>query len=98
MFKYVVKKKNFLATLMCFSLLTVTAAVVIPDSPAQAFNNGKKAEKIGKVKSRSKDHNKNRKKPDRPIKDVPEPLTILGSAMALGLGGLCKKEYDKKQK
>jgi hypothetical protein len=29
---------------------------------------------------------------------VPEPLTILGSAMALGFGGLFKKEYSKKQK
>lgn len=29
---------------------------------------------------------------------VPEPLTILGSAVALGFGGLLKKEYSKKHK
>lgn len=29
---------------------------------------------------------------------VPEPLTILGSATALGIGGLLKREHSKKQK
>lgn len=29
---------------------------------------------------------------------VPEPLTILGSSMALGFGALFKKEYSRKQK
>lgn len=29
---------------------------------------------------------------------VPEPLTILGSGMALGVGALFKKEYSRKQK
>jgi hypothetical protein len=32
------------------------------------------------------------------IKTVPEPLTILGSGMALGFGTLFKKEYSRKQK
>ncbi len=32
------------------------------------------------------------------VEDVPEPLTILGSVMALGFGGFFKKEYAKKQK
>ncbi|MEQ9553052.1 MAG: PEP-CTERM sorting domain-containing protein [Coleofasciculus sp. G3-WIS-01] len=32
------------------------------------------------------------------VATVPEPLTILGSGLALGFGGLLKKEYDKKQK
>jgi len=31
-------------------------------------------------------------------KAVPEPLTILGSGVALGFGVLFKKEYSKKQK
>lgn len=31
-------------------------------------------------------------------KPVPEPLTILGSSMALGFGALFKKEYSRKQK
>lgn len=31
-------------------------------------------------------------------KTVPEPLTILGSSMALGFGALFKKEYSRKQK
>jgi hypothetical protein len=30
--------------------------------------------------------------------DVPEPFTILGTAMAFGFSGLCKGEYDKKKK
>ncbi|MEM6398772.1 MAG: PEP-CTERM sorting domain-containing protein [Cyanobacteria bacterium P01_D01_bin.116] len=30
--------------------------------------------------------------------EVPEPLTILGSAAAFGIGGLFKKQYSKKQK
>ncbi|MEQ8537772.1 MAG: PEP-CTERM sorting domain-containing protein [Coleofasciculus sp. D1-CHI-01] len=29
---------------------------------------------------------------------VPEPLTILGSATALGFGGLLKRQHSKKQK
>jgi hypothetical protein len=29
---------------------------------------------------------------------VPEPLTILGSATALGIGGLLKREHSRKQK
>lgn len=32
------------------------------------------------------------------INDVPEPLTILGSATALGFGALLKREYAKKHK
>ncbi|MEQ9485145.1 PEP-CTERM sorting domain-containing protein [Coleofasciculus sp. F4-SAH-05] len=32
------------------------------------------------------------------VENVPEPLTILGSATALGIGGLLKKESSKKQK
>ncbi|MEQ9670373.1 PEP-CTERM sorting domain-containing protein [Coleofasciculus sp. G2-EDA-02] len=35
---------------------------------------------------------------DSLVATVPEPLTILGSGLALGFGGLLKKEYDKKQK
>jgi hypothetical protein len=31
------------------------------------------------------------------VATVPEPLTLLGSAIALGLGTVLKKEYDKKQ-
>jgi hypothetical protein len=30
------------------------------------------------------------------VATVPEPLTLLGSAIALGLGTVLKKEYDKK--
>ena len=33
-----------------------------------------------------------------PGKSVPEPLTILGSATALGFGALLKREHSKKQK
>ncbi|MGL5081257.1 MAG: PEP-CTERM sorting domain-containing protein [Microcoleaceae cyanobacterium] len=32
------------------------------------------------------------------VEAVPEPLTILGTGMALGFGGLFKKELDKKKK
>jgi hypothetical protein len=32
------------------------------------------------------------------VTDVPEPLTILGSGIALGFGALFKKEYSRKQK
>jgi len=35
---------------------------------------------------------------DSLVATVPEPLTILGSCIALGLGSLLKREYDKKQK
>jgi hypothetical protein len=31
-------------------------------------------------------------------KDIPEPLTMLGTTMAFGFGGLFKREYDKKKK
>lgn len=34
---------------------------------------------------------------EAPMKPVPEPLTILGSATALGLGSLLKREHSKKQ-
>jgi hypothetical protein len=30
------------------------------------------------------------------VATIPEPLTLLGSAIALGLGTVLKKEYDKK--
>lgn len=33
-----------------------------------------------------------------PVENVPEPLTILGSATALGFGGLLKRVHAKKQK
>ncbi|BAQ62636.1 hypothetical protein GM3708_3042 [Geminocystis sp. NIES-3708] len=32
-----------------------------------------------------------------PIRDVPEPLTILGTGLALGFGGLFKKQQDKRK-
>ena len=32
------------------------------------------------------------------IENIPEPLTILGTGMAFGFGGLFKREYDKKKK
>jgi hypothetical protein len=32
------------------------------------------------------------------IENIPEPFTILGTAMAFGFSGLCKGEYDKKKK
>jgi hypothetical protein len=35
---------------------------------------------------------------DYTVDDVPEPFTILGTAMAFGFAGLCKGEYDKKKK
>ncbi|EDX71205.1 PEP-CTERM putative exosortase interaction domain protein [Coleofasciculus chthonoplastes PCC 7420] len=34
--------------------------------------------------------------PGNPTQDVPEPLTILGSATALGIGGLLKRQQSKK--
>lgn len=38
-------------------------------------------------------------KPEVPVTTpVPEPLTILGSATALGIGGLLKREHSKKNK
>ncbi len=32
------------------------------------------------------------------LEPVPEPITLLGTGMALGFGGLFKREYDKKKK
>lgn len=32
------------------------------------------------------------------VEPIPEPLTILGSATALGIGGLLKREHSRKQK
>lgn len=37
------------------------------------------------------------KMPVTPPEDVPEPLTILGTGLALGFGGLFKKQQDKRK-
>ena len=36
--------------------------------------------------------------PDIITDNVPEPLTILGSGLALGFGGLFKRKYDQSKK
>ena len=68
----------------------------------EKIHNRKKKEKLKEkyknFKKRAKNEKKVGKKHPKPTEPVPEPLTILGSAMALGFGGYFKKQYTKKRK
>lgn len=65
------------------------------DSSKDGNKDAKGSDKTELLKQeKDKDQGKNKDKK----KDVPEPLTIVGSSLAVGFGVLFKKEYAKKRK
>ena len=93
---------KLLQGVLVISLSLMTVASLEDVAKADSVKDGRSSDKTESLKQennsnkdKEKDDNKGKDKDKK--KDVPEPLTIVGSGLALGFGVLFKKEYAKKQ-